>query len=129
MVVKVLDTTFLIDLLRGREETKIVLSSKDDFVTTQINMYEVLSGIFFKGGAFKLLKARELFENIRVLPFDDSSVLKSAEISAALMKKGAMIDDCDCLIAGMALSKGITVIVTRSLSHFQRVVGLKVESY
>ncbi len=128
---KLLDTTFLVDLLRGRAEAKnYLLSFPEIFLTTQINIYEVMIGMFFRNiSPVKLLQAEELFENIRVLPLDDGGILKSAEICARLMKRGEIIDDGDCLTAGIALSKGITTIVTRNVDHFKRIKEITVEPY
>lgn len=127
---KVLDTTFLVDLLRGDPKTKIVLSKNEVFLTTQINMYEVLTGLFFKKlSSSKILQAQELFENIRVLPLDDAAVIKSAEICANLLQRGEIIDDCDCLVSGIMLSKNVNHIITKNVGHFRRVRGLVVETY
>ena len=71
----------------------------------------------------------ELFSDIRMLPLDDSGILKSAEISAGLYKTGKLIGDNDCLIAGIALSKNVDTIITRNKDHFGRIKGLKIEIY
>ncbi|MFA5142008.1 MAG: type II toxin-antitoxin system VapC family toxin [Candidatus Woesearchaeota archaeon] len=127
---KVLDSTFLIDLLRGKETTLKVLSSKEPLLTTQINLYEVIRGLFLADVQNqRFLDAMSMFENIRVLPLDDNSLVKSAEISAELVKKGQEISDCDCLTAGIALSKGVNDIVTKNSKHFSRIKGVKVISY
>lgn len=127
---KLLDTTFLIDLLKGKPETKDIFSSKDDLLTTPINMYEIITGSFLSGvPPAKLLKVYELFESIYILPLDDSGVIKSAEICADLTKKGQAIGDCDCLTAGIAMSKGVHVIVTRNQKHFRRIKNIQVEEY
>ena len=127
---KLLDTTFLIDVLKGRPETTIILYGNDPLLTTQINMYEVITGLFFKDSSpAKILKVRELFEDIRVLPLDDKAVVKAAEICAELMKRGKIIEDCDCLIAGIALSNDVATIVTKNVKHFERINGLKIQSY
>ena len=70
-----------------------------------------------------------MFENITVLHLDDNSIIKSAEICAELIKKGEIIEDCDCLTAGIALSSGIKTIVTRNEKHFKRIKGIYVETY
>jgi len=127
---KVLDTTFLIDLLRGDKNTLKIANSKDILLTTQINMYDVVRGLFLQSvSPSKMMRALELFENIRVLPLDDSAVIKSAEISARLAKKGQIISDCDCLTAGIALSNGVRKIVTRNIKHFRRIKDVDVEKY
>ena len=127
---KVLDTTFLIDLMRGKEETKEIMQGNEPLLTTQINMYEVIIGMFMKGiSPSQYLQVNELFENIRLLSLDDNSIVKSAEICSELLKKGLPIEDADCLTAGIALSNGISTIVTRNVEHFKRIKGIKVESY
>ena len=127
---KLLDTTFLIDLLRGRPETKKIINSNATLLTTQINLYEVIAGLFYKKtSATKILQAKELFENIRVLPFNDNGIIKSAEISGTLMRTGQTIGDADCLTAGIALSHGIKTVVTKNEKHFERIKELKIEKY
>lgn len=126
---KVLDTTFLIDLANGVEETKLYLSQENLF-TTQINLFEFVRGLYLrKMPQHKHLELQELFDLIRVLPLDDFGILKSAEISATLFRNGMPIDDGDCLTAGIALSKGITTIVTRNVDHFKRIKEVNVEQY
>jgi tRNA(fMet)-specific endonuclease VapC len=127
---KVLDTTFLIDFMRGSEKTLKIAKSKEILLTTQINMYEVIRGLFLQNiSSSKIMEVLEFFENIRVLPLDDAAIIKSAEISAELIKKGKIISDCDCMTAGISQSKGINTIVTNNIKHFQRIKGIKTEKY
>jgi len=127
---KVLDSTFLIDLLRGKKETLAVINSKGPLLTTSVNMYEVIRGLFLRNmNPEKFAKASALFENINLLPLTENGIIKSAEISSSLIKKGTIVSDCDCLTAGIALSHDIFTIVTRNVKHFKRMEGIKVESY
>ena len=127
---KVLDTTFLIDLTRGNKDVLPILKKKEMLLTTQICMFEVIRGLFYRNTApAKVQEIMSLFEDIRVLPFDDNAVVKSAEISAEQLKKGHPLADSDCMIAGIALSKGIPIIITRNIKHFQEIKGITVESY
>ena len=127
---KLLDTSFLIDLLRGNPNVQRVINEKDIFLTTQINMYEVLTGLLYlKSSEEKILVAKEMFDSIRVLPLEDFGVIKAAEICANLTRKGEKIEDCDCLTAGITLSKGINIIVTKNVKHFEKIKGIKVETY
>ena len=126
---KVLDTTFLVDLVNGKKETKKI-SNLPNLLTTQINMYEIIRGFFLKKIPLnKYLRIMEMFENIRVLPLNDHGILKSAEISASLINNGMVIEDADCLVAGIALSHGIKTIVTKNKKHFSRIKGIKVQTY
>ncbi len=127
---KLLDTTFLVDFLRGKPETKKIIEQEEILLTTQINMFEVLVGMFYKNEKpEKFLKTKFMFSNIRVLPIEDMGIIRAAKISGDLMQTGKMIDDCDCLIAGIALSNKVSTIVTRNKKHFSRIEGIKVETY
>lgn len=127
---KVLDTTFLIDVLRGEKETLRILNSKEPLLTTQINMYEVIRGLFIrKVTPSKFREIIETFDDVRLLSLDNRAIIKSAEISAQLIKRGTTISDCDCMTAGIALSNGVNTIVTRNAEHFKRINEVKVESY
>lgn len=126
---KLLDSCFLIDLINGKKETKKI-SDLPNLFTTQINMYEIIRGFFLKKIlSNKYLQIMEMFESIRVLPLNDQGILKSAEISASLIKKGMIIDDSDCLIADIALGHNINTIVTKNKKHFYRIKGITVETY
>jgi len=126
---KLVDSTFLIDLFKAKPSTLSRKKEEDILVTSQINMYELLVGVFHERNADKILKAREFFENMRVLPVTEAGILRSAQIAAELMRGGLMVDDADCLTAGIALSHGITTIITRNVKHFNRIEGLTVETY
>ncbi len=126
---KVLDTTALIDFTKGRKELSYLLKEEQLF-TTQINMYEFIRGLFLRNiPPSSILEITKLFENILVLPLTETAIIKSAEIFATLTRKGMMIEDADCLIAGIALSNNIQTIVTLNKSHFERISGVKVETY
>ncbi len=127
---EVLDTTFLIDVLKGKKETLNMIKSGRPLITTQICMYEIIRGMLLREESpDKILSARDIMGDFRVINLDDASIIKAAEISSDLTKKGKIISDCDCLIAGMALANGITKVVTRNVEHFNRIKGLEVETY
>lgn len=125
-----LDTTFLIDLLSGKPETKKILNKKEEFATTQINMFELIRGFYLRNAKPQETSiAIKMFNNITMLPLNDLGILRSAEISADLLNKGSEISSCDCLIAGIALSYNVKEVVTRNVKHFHRIEGIKVIKY
>lgn len=127
---KVLDSTLLVDLLRGDKGAEELVKQNEFLLTTQINMFEVIRGLFYRNAsAQKFAHAMEMFENIRMLPLDDNGIIKAADISSKLRKEGKAIEDNDCLIAGITLSKGITTIVTKNVKDFEKIKGLEVETY
>lgn len=75
----------------------------------------------------KALVAR-LVSSFEVLSFDMEAAEHSADIRAELERQGRKIGPHDCLIAGHARSRGLTV-VTGNLREFQRVDGLRCENW
>lgn len=130
-----LDTSFLIDLLRQRRNAinkAVELVNRDKLATTYINIYELLIGAYSKKDANygeKLKTIENLTEKIDILALEKNSTIKSAEIGGELMLKGQIIGDTDNMIAGIALANGINIVVTRDKEHFERIKGIKVESY
>jgi predicted nucleic acid-binding protein len=98
--------------------------------TTEANVYEVVSGIQQKQNKEKVLHDVELLlSRLTVLPLDHKAAIKAGQISGALLHSGKMIDDIDCLTAGIVLTNGCNTIVTRNAKHFGRIAELKVETY
>ena len=130
-----LDTTFLIDLLKEREhaiEKAEELSSRDSLATTYVNVYELLLGIYSLSRIDhnkKLRDAELLLDRLHVLKLDMQSAIGSAKIGGNLALTGSIIGDTDNMIAGIALANNINTVVTRDKEHFRRIKGLKVESY
>src|SRR3989344_9150325 len=126
---EILDTTFLIDLAAGVEETKKIASKKDLF-TTQINMYEYICGLFLaKPSKEKYEEIIEILGDVLVLQYDDYAVIRSADIYAELHKIGKKANENDYHIAGIALANGANKIVTRNKKHFENIKGIEVVKY
>lgn len=130
-----LDTTFLIDLLKEREhavEKANELPYRDSLATTYVNVYELLLGVYSLGGIDydkKLREAELLLDKLHVLKLDMQSAVLSAKTGGNLSLKGSIIGDTDNMIAGIALANNINTVVTRDKEHFSRIKGLKIESY
>ena len=91
-----LDSTVIIDFLNGRKEAVAVINNykeKDSLFTTEINIFEVLFGIYLKKviDEDELSKAKDFFNMIDVLPFDDGCGDEASSIQASLIKSGRMI--------------------------------------
>lgn len=130
---KAIDTTFIIDILRNDKNAlmkSIELDKEPIVFTTEANVYEVVSGIQQKINKEKALHDLEvLLSRLTILPLDHKATIKAGRISGELLQEGKMIDDIDCLTAGIALTNGCDTIVTRNAKHFGRVAELKVEIY
>jgi len=130
---RLVDTTFLIDLLKqapGVDAKALLLQKEGELFTTEINVYEVFYGVYAGDDVADDLEiVRRLIDAFTVLPLARRASLKAAEIAGVLHKRGQNIGDSDILTAGIALANGISTIVTRNIRHFERVPGLTVESY
>ena len=129
-----IDITLLIHLLRNEFSAKkksLELDKESFLFTTEANVYEIVSGI--KKSKVESARAVADFETLlarfTVLPLDRKAAIMAGRIAAGLLEKGKMIDDIDCLIAGIFLSNGCNRIVTRNKKHFERIEGMSVETY
>jgi tRNA(fMet)-specific endonuclease VapC len=126
---KIADSTFLVDVINGKDETFEVLKKNKLILTTQINIFEIIRGIFFENPSDNKFKhILNVIGNVGVLKLDDDSMIRAADLSADLMRNGKSINDNDCLIAGIALTNNINTIITRD-KHFDRIKGIRVETY
>lgn len=128
-----LDSTFLIDFLRGKQKAISFLEERDvePLFTSEINVFELVEGAYSGKEEISrhLEKISGLLNSMIVLPFDRRAALKAGEISGKLSLEGKKIGETDCLIAGVALAHGVTEIITENKEHFERVPGLKVKEY
>ena len=130
---KCLDTTFLIDFLKSdKNAINKALEIKDDLlITTSVNVFEVLLGIYRKKETAqnKLDQFKKLIANLNIVNFDVESSFKASKIEADLISQGKEINAMDSLVAGTMISKGCDTVITRDKEHFERIKGLKAETY
>ena len=125
----VLDTNFLIDLLRGKEDAIDVADSFDNPKTTTINAFELYYGA---GRSIKpkkgISEVGNLLRSIDVLEFNNPAAQKAGEIHAELMNSGNPVDIMDVLIAGIVIVNK-EELVTRDIEHFRRIKGVRCTSW
>lgn len=98
----VLDTTVLIDALRGRPAAERIrqLLSQEVLLTTAINVEEITRGLRGRESA----SAASLFAGLRVLPIR----LEEAELAGRWRRefssRGVTLHQADCLIAAAAVT-------------------------
>ncbi len=127
-----LETTFIIDLLRGK---KNIISIKNELDKTELNMsiaapsvMEIWTGAMLaKTSAEEKTKIMDLLQSLEILPLDEKSAKEAGEIEAELLKKGQIIETEDIMIAGIARIHG-KKIITRD-EHYARIPGLKLLKY
>ena len=126
-----LETTFLIDLLRGKDEVCTLKDELDKTETLTVaapSIMEIWSGaLLAKLSAAEKAKINALLQSLHVLPLDGESAKEAGDIEAELFQKGLPIETEDVMIAGIARAHGEKV-VTRD-QHYARIPGLKVLKY
>ena len=94
-----------------------------------ITVYELFCGIEkAQNPARERQKVERFISAIIELPLDRAAAENAARIRADLERQGQPIGPYDLLIAGQAFASGLTP-VTGNVQEFQRVSGLKLESW
>jgi len=122
----VLDSTFIIDFIRGDETVKRLYEkiSKEDLIYTTIFTYQEVTFLpIEKDDDKSLAEANSFFEKIKILYPTKSSMVISNRIISYLKKKGSLIGIIDCLIAGIAIENNAKFL-TANKKHFEQVPNL-----
>lgn len=124
---KVLDSSFCADFLRGRESAKAYrLDHLDEsLVLTSVGYYELYHGAV-KEGRDPVLVDDDL-PWVERLDFDRAHALEGARIRRELEERGKRIQHPDMMVAGVARSLGVPVVT--SDGGFEHVDGLDVENH
>ncbi len=110
-----LDTSFLVDILRGRENAlKLHEELKGQEVTGSVCVYELAK---FSGA-----DVSQLFKDKSVMPFTEHDAAQAGAIYRELSGVGKSIGEIDTQIAGMVRNRNLT-LVTRD-EHFKEVSGI-----
>jgi predicted nucleic acid-binding protein len=128
-----LDTTFLIDLLRGlpaaTEKARQFSEKGCDLSTTTVNVFEVHIGALRSENAKRMIRLEALLTDLGILWLGRREAEEAASIMVTLGKKGQPIEMRDALIAGCMLTNAYSSIVTRNVTDFERITRIEVLSY
>lgn len=132
---KLLDTTFLIHYLGGRDAVEDYLEKHEEetFVTTALNIKEIAVGRAIQG-KLNPYDIHSTFRWTSIIPFQTEHAFVAAEFEAELRQNENVNQDKinsltgDLLIAAVAKETGATV-VTRNTDDFRTFSGVAVDSY
>jgi tRNA(fMet)-specific endonuclease VapC len=128
----ILDTSFLIDVLRGSEAVDSLVRSVDESgraSVSTISMMELWEGVRLTDATESERTAvRELLDGLREVPFDRACAIEAGTISATLQQSGRSIETADVQIAATARVHD-EAVVTRNVDHFSRVDGVSILDY
>lgn len=101
-----LDTTVIIDLLRGRPEARTRLlalrSAGDSPYACAVNVEETVRGLRPR----ELGQARALFAGLRIVPLGVEEGWQAGEWRRDFARRGRMLAQADCLVAAAAWAIG-----------------------
>ncbi|HPS91267.1 MAG TPA: type II toxin-antitoxin system VapC family toxin [Methanothrix sp.] len=128
----VLDTAFIVDLLRGKRKAQEMLTrleeSGESVCTTSINVLELYKGVFLSKKVDENLRVLSaMLDQLLVLDLNEDAYEIFGALSAWLRSSGKPVGDLDEAIAAIAMAYGAGV-VSRD-QHFLRLPGLKVVEY
>ena len=126
----VLETSFLIDVLRNKDDAKKVLGelsqNNETLFIAAPSVTELWEGALWSIRAEKeKILVNQLLAALHVLPLDEKSAKKAASIKFEL--RDATIGYADILIAAIAIEKS-QMLVTRD-GHYSKIAGLKALKY
>lgn len=128
----ILDTSFLVDVLRADETVERRVSDVDDSTVprvTAVTVMELWEGVHLSDATeCERAMVEELLTGLHEVEFDRDCAMTAGRINATLVKSGQPIDNEDVMIAACALVHDEPV-VTRNVSHFERIDGVEVVGY
>ena len=129
-----IDSNIIIGFLKGEssivEYIKQVVKANNPIFISSISVYEVYLGIianlYLKQGRPHLVDQfledyNQLLQACTIIEMTKEAAEKGATIYAQAQGKGITIKQNDCLIAGSALSVGISRIITRDKQDFEKI--------
>lgn len=129
-----LDTNACIAVINGRPagvraNVQRSFERGEAVALSSVTLFELWYGVAKSARVASNTERLEVFlAAMATIPFDDGDAEASGEIRAALEKAGTPIGAYDCLIAGQALRRGLT-LVTAIAGEFKRVSGLDWEDW
>jgi predicted nucleic acid-binding protein len=109
VALRVLDSTVLIDFLRGRpavERVAALRAAGDVPATTAINVEEVVRGL----RPSEESAVRSLFDGLVVLRIGGPAGWQAGEWRRAFAARGVTLYQADCLVAAVAATHGATLV-------------------
>lgn len=129
-----LDTTFLVELGRGRpnavRKMKELVGSGERVATTMVNMVEFYEGAWAHARApEKVAEVEGVLEGLVVLDLNLVAAKEFGRLKRELQRGGRAVGDWDLLIAAVALAYGERRILTANVRDFERIPGIEAVPY
>ncbi len=127
-----LDTSFVIDLFRANNAAKDYMSkleaNNEIVAMASPTIIELMSTANLNQNKKEKEELMNFLSSIIILDLNKESAILAGEIEAHLIIAGEMIGTVDIMIGAIAKHNNETLI-TRNKKHFDKIPGLKIESY
>ena len=128
-----LDTSFLVDLVRGspaaEKKLQYYLDRNEPLTTTAISAAELYEGAYsIRGGKGDLDEVRSTLEHLELLELSLQVCERYGKLTNGLSSRGLPIGDLDIIIASAAIVHR-QILLTKNKKHFDRILGLVAESW
>jgi predicted nucleic acid-binding protein len=125
---KLLETSYLVDYERGREEARTYFEAhqRDALAASTVSIFELAFGVACDGDG-DLDELRDSLLWVDVLDFSVGDAFEAARIQAELQAAGDRLPIGDLMIAGVARNRGATLVTGDA--HFDRVEDLSVDTH
>jgi tRNA(fMet)-specific endonuclease VapC len=125
-----LDTSIIIDYLRGKEKTVTCIDDLTGRITTSyMCLAELYEGAYRSHNTKKIISSIETFAAglHRVYGLTQPIVEQFGKVRAELKTHGEVIEDIDIIIAATCIVHNL-ILVTNNIKHFNRIKGLHIYS-
>lgn len=107
-----LDSSVIIDYLDGIEHVAEYVEEQSHLLTSSLCVYEVLHGEVLSSGETDVWRARQQFNRVEALDFNETIAIEAARMQDKLATSGRTMPTRDLLIAASARSTGDTLAVS-----------------
>jgi predicted nucleic acid-binding protein len=109
-----LDSTVLIDILRGVERVRQrLLTGPDVFLTSAVVVDQVMYGV----RAGEAQATHSLIDGLEIVPVGKMEAVLAARWRREFARQGVTLDQADCLIAACAVTQGVP-LATANVKDF-----------
>ncbi len=129
----ILDTAFIIDLMKNDERAveryELLERNRIQQKLSSMTVFELYHGIERTvESETEREKVRNVIETKTIVSADAPVMRKAGRLHGELQNEGTPIGESDCIVAATGLVTD-EPILTRNVSHFDRIDGLRVENY
>ena len=132
-----LDTSFLIDVIKGKEEVNTLeeeLVNRGTVLTiASPSIVEIFKGLYLKYklkhvSGDEISRIGEILSTFVILSLDKDSAEFTGRIEAEQINTGKIIDIEDIMIGAICVTNH-EKLLTRNVKHFEKIHGLEIEAY